>query len=269
MRFTKHAIRLYFPFMSMSTTHQPAGWYPDPAGGAGLRWWDGQGWTGQRSFAKPRKPLGKPFAVLSDWLARLLLVNAGVAVIAMMLEVWGYTKMQTFLSDPAHGNMQSLEDYDSFSSVLNLLTFGLTVFTAIVWIIWQRRLVGSAPAQLRRGKGMHTASWVIPFGNYWMPFQNMSDLWRAYQPQGRQGGPQQGPPPISMLAPWWTCWVVCSMVSGLSFRVFWSAQTLEQYQQAAAFGAFEAFLTAIAAVLACLVVRRMGWRALVFHADAR
>ena len=25
----------------------PAGWYPDPSGGAGQRWWDGSSWTGQ------------------------------------------------------------------------------------------------------------------------------------------------------------------------------------------------------------------------------
>ena len=24
---------------------QPAGWYPDPSGGPGTRWWDGQSWT--------------------------------------------------------------------------------------------------------------------------------------------------------------------------------------------------------------------------------
>ena len=27
------------------TQPPPPGWYPDPAGGAGTRWWDGQGWT--------------------------------------------------------------------------------------------------------------------------------------------------------------------------------------------------------------------------------
>ena len=29
----------------------PAGWYPDPAGGAGKRWWDGTQWT--ESFSEP------------------------------------------------------------------------------------------------------------------------------------------------------------------------------------------------------------------------
>jgi hypothetical protein len=31
------------------STAIPAGWYPDPAGGAGQRYWDGQKWTGQTS----------------------------------------------------------------------------------------------------------------------------------------------------------------------------------------------------------------------------
>ncbi|MBB3676712.1 phospholipid scramblase-related protein [Modestobacter versicolor] len=29
----------------MTQSPPPPGWYPDPAGGAGTRWWDGQGWT--------------------------------------------------------------------------------------------------------------------------------------------------------------------------------------------------------------------------------
>ena len=30
---------------AMTQPPPPPGWYPDPAGGAGARWWDGQGWT--------------------------------------------------------------------------------------------------------------------------------------------------------------------------------------------------------------------------------
>lgn len=29
----------------MATTQTPAGWYPDPAGGGGQRWWDGYQWA--------------------------------------------------------------------------------------------------------------------------------------------------------------------------------------------------------------------------------
>lgn len=31
----------------------PAGWYPDPAGGDGLRWWDGRGWTADTHQVAP------------------------------------------------------------------------------------------------------------------------------------------------------------------------------------------------------------------------
>ena len=34
----------------------PAGWYPDPAGRAGLRWWDGLDWTDHRRPPLPMAP---------------------------------------------------------------------------------------------------------------------------------------------------------------------------------------------------------------------
>jgi uncharacterized protein YxjI len=34
----------------------PPGWYPDPAGSAGTRWWDGQGWTDHIQQAVPPPP---------------------------------------------------------------------------------------------------------------------------------------------------------------------------------------------------------------------
>ena len=37
----------------MTQPSPPAGWYPNPAGGGGSRWWDGQGWTEHLQQAAP------------------------------------------------------------------------------------------------------------------------------------------------------------------------------------------------------------------------
>jgi uncharacterized protein YxjI len=42
----------------MSAPPPPPGWYPDPAGSSGTRWWDGQGWTGHVQQAAPPPPPG-------------------------------------------------------------------------------------------------------------------------------------------------------------------------------------------------------------------
>jgi uncharacterized protein YxjI len=46
----------------MASPTPPPGWYPDPAGGPGTRWWDGQGWTEhvQQPPAPPRYPQQHP-----------------------------------------------------------------------------------------------------------------------------------------------------------------------------------------------------------------
>ena len=40
------------------TTPTPPGWYPDPSGTPGTRFWDGQAWTDNTQVAPP--PIGAP-----------------------------------------------------------------------------------------------------------------------------------------------------------------------------------------------------------------
>ncbi|MFL6097092.1 MAG: DUF2510 domain-containing protein, partial [Blastococcus sp.] len=40
----------------MTQPPPPPGWYPDPAGSAGTRWWDGHGWTDHVQQATPAPP---------------------------------------------------------------------------------------------------------------------------------------------------------------------------------------------------------------------
>jgi hypothetical protein len=45
----------------MSSPPPPPGWYPDPAGSPGTRWWDGQGWTEHLQQPAPPPVAGRPF----------------------------------------------------------------------------------------------------------------------------------------------------------------------------------------------------------------
>jgi uncharacterized protein YxjI len=56
--------------MTQSSPPAPPGWYPDPAGSPGARWWDGQGWTEhvqQQTVPAPQQdPGGRPRSVLLE-----------------------------------------------------------------------------------------------------------------------------------------------------------------------------------------------------------
>ena len=66
----------------------PPGWYPDPSGAAGTRWWDGQGWTEHVQQAAPPPssslpPAGPPAGGPSLYEQPVLLVNQKTKLIEL------------------------------------------------------------------------------------------------------------------------------------------------------------------------------------------
>ncbi|MGY2002021.1 phospholipid scramblase-related protein [Blastococcus sp. SYSU DS1024] len=73
----------------MSHPPPPPGWYPDPAGGQGSRWWDGQGWTEhvqQAAPPPPPPPQQPPAAGPSLYDQPVLLVNQKTKLIELTNE---------------------------------------------------------------------------------------------------------------------------------------------------------------------------------------
>lgn len=239
---------------------RPAGWYPDPAGGVGRRWHDGQGWTGQVSHGRPPTPLGAPFAKLADWLSWMLMAVAGVNAAVLLLDLWTYTSSDVVAEATAPGST-GLPAYLVAVVFLGLVYAVSSVVTGVLWAVWQYRLARSAPAALRRSPGMHIASWFIPFANWWFPVQNMTDLWRSYGSVRKQHG-QVGGPPFFL---WWSCWIVAGFFSGAVFLPLLGT-TSEMVELYSLMGVVGSVLSALAAVFATMVVRRLSWEALLAHA---
>jgi hypothetical protein len=229
---------LHTPRVS-SPTQQPhaPGWYADPAGGTGLRWWDGREWTGRRSISSTATglpPLGPRFALLGDALGQLLLLNAGLSLVTVAVD--------------------ALVHHEVVSQLLAVLAIALLLATALAWCAWQWRMAVSSPDQLRRGPGGHVGAWFIPVANLWLPIQNMNELWHAYEPHDASGRGRG----ISLALPWWTAWLVSAVLGAVGLRTLLQGQTPDGYLGVAA---------ALAAVLAWIVVRRLSWRALLYHAE--
>ncbi len=225
--------------MSTSTTQSRApGWFPDPMAAEGQRWWDGQQWTGRRALAaepEPLAPLGERFAVLGDLLGRLLLANAALSLLTVGIE------------QVAPGR--------ALSQLLALLALALLAPTALVWCAWQWRLATSSPDRLRWAPRMHVVAWLVPVMNLWVPIQNMVELWHAYEPPDPRGRGQG----IPLVLPWWACWLVSTVLGVAGLGTLLAGAAPDAYLGVA---------WGLAAILAWVVVRRLSWRALCYHAGA-
>ncbi len=191
----------------------PPGWYPDPAGGPGQRWWDGYGWTSTTVLpsgepaptphaqgtpppprdAQPRWTAGArdARALVSDELrifpaARFAIALPGFAALVYVISwvanasqwrSFGHQFHLALLAAQNHQAVPVLTAPDSlgwFSSVLVL--FALAAI--IVDCLWQFRAASAARATgipARRSPGWGVVFWFVPIVNLWMPYQAIRD----------------------------------------------------------------------------------------------
>lgn len=245
-----------------ATTLPPAGWYTDPSGDLGQRYWDGQAWTTwtQPGDAwQPTQPAGtrRGYRRLSTWLQALV----GLTALLSLAIVWAGVDAARMVDPVASGAVpfEDLVAAEGVLGVLILLELATFVVAGIVWILWlyrsHRQAASARDGDYRHTPGWAIGSWFVPFANLWIPKQMHDDIWVRASPSGlgRQGK--------GLLNWWWFLFLASRVVdiavaAVLPPEVFpapgWSAY----YASSAWGGAYDVVL----AVVALLVVRGLSQR---------
>ena len=182
----------------------PAGWYRDPEDPRHDRWWNGYQWELRRPLpvAKVVKPIGRGFRRLSQVLGSLLVFDLLLSGAQVALYSWGVANVPDAV---VLGDVETAETFDGLNLVLTVGDGLAVLVAAVVWMTWQYQLARATPG-LVRSPAMHAFSWIIPFGNLWLPFQNVRDLWRRLLPL-------RG---TLVLGWWWAAWIATIVIARMS-----------------------------------------------------
>ena len=216
-----------------------------------------------RNHADPPRPLGG----FATTMVVLLIVFAALYAIGFLFELAYIGVIQSYLSGDA--TVDEIEDMQLASSAVQSLAALLYLVVAGFFIAWTYRaymnLVRTSVEGLRYEPGWAIGAWFIPIFNWIRPKQVVNDIWRA----GEAGievrdGSWRDRPVSQLLHWWWAVWVATAILGIVAFVVGWDTDAVlggapdyERAQEAATITAVGMLCSIAAAILACIMIRRI------------
>ena len=173
----------------------PQGWYPDPAGGAGLRWYDGEQWTGHlappahspSAPTLPTAPDGRPLAGWGSRLGAYVIDSLVVGVVGAVLglpwviqvgrEYLAYIDELTSSAEAGRpvSSTSGLDLYFEIAAPLAVLAV-ITLVVGLVYHVAQLRRLGSTLGM--RAAGIEVRTWEPRSGP--LPWRVVLLRWAAF-----------------------------------------------------------------------------------------
>jgi hypothetical protein len=185
----------------------PPGWYPDPAGGSGQRWWDGYSWNeAVVTPTLPPVPPGPPgpWVAASARLASSTTVDlvrrelrmVNLAMLAVCIPALHYftdfvvervdNRQFHVIGDHfvvMYHQIQNNQPQTTFNQSVPLswlmgLVVLATLGSVIVALVWQHRAASAARAlglPFTHSPGWGVGCWFVPVVNLFMPYQALRD----------------------------------------------------------------------------------------------
>ncbi|GAA3183431.1 MULTISPECIES: DUF4328 domain-containing protein [Streptomyces] len=218
-----------------------------------------QDWTAGAAGAVPIGPRQRFRAVSRPALAAALLIPAAAAGNALLtVSDWrDYLVVHAYRAGRA--TVADLRAADTFGLWVSLSQVVLYCAAGAVFLVWLWRArcnaerYGARTAQ-RRARGWVIGGWFAPVANLWLPYQVVTDVWRASAPYR--------PAPRAPIAVWWALFVADTLLSRSMGHYYLAKKITESsLRHAAALSTVCAALDLAAAVLIVVILCRItGWQ---------
>lgn len=176
--------------------------------------------------AKPR--YWRPNSTLAKWTCGVLVAQAMLNIVCMFLhegarwarvyDVLQSTDVSSSTFDTRVQDAMATANSQWFSAASYAVSAAL-----ILYIVWSWRGANNALALGRTGArqspGWVIAGWLVPFLNFVLPYQTMSDLYRSSGPDAGRGDAWRSRHSSGRIATWWVAYLVGSF--GYAFSIVW------------------------------------------------
>mgnify|MGYP001207958483 CR=1 FL=1 len=165
----------------------------------------------------------------------------------------------------------SSSEVDEMLSILMTTFFGFLQFivliiTYVLFLMWIHRAYRNVMVlhndELKYSPGWAVGSYFIPFVNLVLPFLVMREIWKGSSPHGKiedrlAWKKEKG---SALLIFWWLFWLLSNHLSTFVFRLYWRADTPEEYITANWFSITSSIIEVILTLLVLFVVHTINRR---------
>lgn len=221
--------------------------------------------------ATPGLTSSEPF-VSAHWRSQVVVFLFGAFIAVALFSISSDLLQLELLADATSGNVVSqerVETNDARQAVVGLIHIGVRILLAVVFLLWLHRVTRNVPAlgnpksKIDYTPGWAVGSFFIPFGNLFMPYRAVREVWDKSDPAVRAQEDVRftpGPSHPPLVLGWWLCFVLANFIGRAADRLGNNAETPEALRSMTLVTITSDVVAVAAAVLGILVVRGLNRR---------
>jgi hypothetical protein len=214
----------------------------------------------------------RPVAGLGVASTILIAITTALGIVSAWSTWNAYFLAERFLDDDPTVGVSDLLAADDLVASIVWIRIALLVVTGVVFLFWlyRARLNSETICEVahQRSRGWVVGSWICPIVNLWFPYQVVSDVWKASNPdtprqieilKTERMGSLRFVSGSAQLGFWWACWAASFVIDRVAAKVIYDADdpTKEMFRAVAIAETLVMVLIAVSGVLIIMVMRQI------------